>query len=271
VRKIEVVSADPCSTPGRELAPHCRVKGPFRSGSASPPGASLWMDRVLLDAGTSIRWEASHGDEALFVESGALAVLGEEERLCSAGGAIVIEAQAGPTVEARAESRVIHMGAREGLSSTVDVRPGPSLDHEDRPAPRVHVIGPRGTFEALEPGRETRFFADATCPTCSLWLLYTARSFAYESPVHSHSRDELIHVLRGEVRIGSLVAGPGTTIFIAADQPYQFRAGTEGFAFLNYRRAASEMTIRTTGERIVENGASTGMMHVLDDVNRRRP
>ena len=261
MRKIEVVSADRSWAAGRELAAHCRANGPFLCGSASPEGASIWMETVLLEAGTSIRWDASHGDEALFVASGELAVLDEEGRVCPAGGAIVIEAQSGPTIEARVASRLVHMGARQEDSAKDNLGP---RRPEDRAGPKIHVIGPRGLFEALEPGRETRFFADASCKTCSLWLLYTARSFAYESPIHSHSRDELIHVLRGEIRIGSLAAGPGSTIFIAADQPYQFRSGPEGFAFLNYRRAASEMTIRTTGERIVENGTATGMTRVSD-------
>lgn len=268
MRKIEVVKAGSRSATDREQVPHCRVEGAFRCEPASPPGVSIWMDRLRLDAGTSIRWAPPHGDEALFVERGELAVLDPAGGIAPAGGAIVIEAQAGPTVEARAETWLLHMGAREDGTAAVGVGSNASSTasptREGRSAPRVHVIGPRGTFEALEPGRETRFFADATCPTCSLWLLYTARSFAYESPVHSHSRDELIHVLRGEIRIGSLAAGPGDSIFIAADQPYRFHSGPEGFAFLNYRRSASEMTIRTTGERIVENGAATGMARVVD-------
>ncbi len=268
MRKIEVVSADRSPAAGGDGASHFpvsgRVSGPFRRRCASPPGASIWMDEILLEAGASIRWNPSHGDEALFVVSGELAVLDEEGRICPAGGAIVIEAQAGSTVEARVESRVIHMGACEDDATTVGVSRRSPPDPQDRPESKVHVIGPRGTFEALEPGRETRFFADATCPTCSLWLLYTARSFAYESPVHSHSQDELIHVLRGEIRIGSLAAGPGASIFIAANQRYQFRAGPDGFAFLNYRRAGSEMTIRGACEKIIEAGIATGMTPVPD-------
>src|SRR5262249_54809399 len=95
-------------------------------------------------------------------------------------------------------------------------------------------------------------------------LLYTSRFFAYEGPIHSHSQDELIHVLRGEISLGSLRAGQGDTLFVAADQPYRFRAGASGFAFLNYRRAASVMTMRATGETIVENGRATGMKPPVD-------
>jgi len=207
------------------------------------------MSAVELDAGATLEWDADHGDEALFVEAGALAI---GDRVCPAGGAVVVEARARATIEARAASRILHMGARDFAA------PRP----EDRGDPEVHVVGPRGVYEAIEPGRETRFFADATCPGCQLWLLFTARSFDYVSAVHSHAQDELIHVLRGEIAIGSLRAGPGSTVFIAADQPYGFRGAAGGFAFLNYRRAPSRMTIRKTGQVIVENGAATGMTRV---------
>jgi hypothetical protein len=213
------------------------------------------MRRVELGAGTTIHWDSAHGDEALFVERGELAI---GSRSCPTGGALVIEARAAPKVGAVTATRLIQMGAREQ-------RPRSDRSSEaDRPAPIVHVVGARGTFEALEAGRETRFFADATCTGCRVWLLYTARDFAYESPVHSHSQDELIHVLRGEIRIGSLCVGAGSTVFVGADQPYRFRAGDDGFAFLNYRSDASQMTIRSTGERIIETGAANGMAPVSD-------
>lgn len=253
MRKIEVVHPD--RFPMREAfsAPHCHLTGAGRGRAASPPDASVWFCALELDAGSMLRWDARHGDQALYVEGGELEVDG---RRCPAGGAIVLEAGACPTVVARSASRVLQMGARDGEATTA-VEPRPFV-------PQVHVVGPRGTFEAIEPGRDTRFFADATCPRCSLWLLFTARSFGYESPVHSHSQDELVHVLRGEVCVGSLRAGPGASLFIAADQPYQFRSGPEGFAFLNYRKAGSRMTIRPTGQQIIEAGAATGMTPVVD-------
>lgn len=252
MRKIEVVKPDRFPTQEAFSAPHCRLVGPGRGRAASPPGASIGFCALELDAGSSLRWDAGHGDEALYVESGELEVDG---RRCPGGGAIVIEAGAAAAVVARSASRVLQMGAREGAAAQAQL--------PQSGAPEIHVVGPRGTFEAIEPGRDTRFFADATCPRCSLWLLFTARTFGYESPVHSHSQDELVYVLRGEVRVGSLTAGPGSSIFVAADQPYQFRSGPEGFAFLNYRRAGSRMTIRPTGQVIVEAGAATGMTPVL--------
>lgn len=172
---------------------------------------------------------------------------------------VVVEANAVPRIMASVPTRVVHMGPRD------DAPPTDGLYGPAKPAGgHVHVVGPRGTFEAQgEPGRETRFFADATCVSCRLWLLYTARRFAYESPIHSHSQDELIHVLEGEIRLGTLRVGPGSTLFIAAHQPYHFTSGEQGFGFLNYRRDASEMTTRSTGDTLVEAGATAGLIPVL--------
>ena len=61
--------------------------------------------------------------------------------------------------------------------------------------------------------------------------------------------------------------GPGEELFdVMACSPLALaeQPRPEGFAFLNYRRAASLMTIRPTGQTIVENGASTGMVRIAD-------
>ena len=98
-----------------------------------------------------------------------------------AGPVSVAEMSAAGFRVARVATRLLHMGAHDGS------RPAePSRERASGP-PEVHVIGPRGAWEAIEPGRETRFFADATCPGCGVWLLYTARSFDYASPVHSQT------------------------------------------------------------------------------------
>jgi quercetin dioxygenase-like cupin family protein len=248
---IEVVRADPGAARAGYAAPGCALTGAAASASACPPDASIWMLAARLEAGASLAFDSEHGDEALYVEAGELSVDG---RICPEGGAIVVEAGVSPRIEAHGASRVLHMGSRDPRAAGAGAKGR---------ARGVHVIGPRGVCEAIEPGRETRFFADATCPTCGVWLLYTSRIFGYEAPVHSHSQDELIHVLRGEIFQGSLRAGPGDTLFVAADQPYRFRAGASGFAYLNYRRAASVMTMRATGQTILENGRATGMKPLL--------
>ncbi|MEZ4332512.1 MAG: hypothetical protein R3F35_12195 [Myxococcota bacterium] len=270
MRRIQVVRPErPSMTPDARPARR-RLIGPARSVAASPPEISIWMDVVLLEPGSGLERDREHDDEAIFVVDGALAV---EGRVCPTGGAIVIERGADCRVEAIGETKLLHMGSTEAGSTSAPRSSARRVSAGEASAagasgasPRVHVVGPRGRFEACEPGRETHFFADATCPTCDVWLLRTGRAFAYESPVHSHSQDELIHVLEGEIGIGSLAVRRGETLFVAADQPYRFRGNAGGFAFLNFRSGPSRMTMRATGERIVENAAATGMTPVLDGV-----
>ena len=253
---IQRVTPAEATARDHHLAPTCDADGPVESRRVSPEEASLWLVTTTLPHGTTLCWSGEHGDEALHVTEGSLAVDGRE---CPTGGAVVIEAGVATRARAEGPTRVIHLGPRDPTPPTGGLR-GPAAPEEHG----VHVIGPRGSFERVEDDRETRFFADASCPTCRLWLLYTSRSFAYESRIHSHSQDELIHVLDGEIELGTLSLGPGSTLFIAADQPYQFRAAARGFAFLNYRRDASEMRVHGEDETLVEAGLSTGMHPIAD-------
>lgn len=268
--RIEVVRPGLPSETSDARSARRRLIGPARSASASPPAVSIWMDVVELGAGSRLERDRNHDDEAIFVVEGALAI---EGRVCPTGGALVIERGAECRVEAIGGTKLLHMGSAQTRATSRPQSPAPrtspgeaSAHASSEASPRIHVVGPRGLFEACEPGRETHFFADATCPTCDVWLLRTGRAFAYESPVHSHSQDELIHVLEGEIGIGSLAVRRGETLFVAADQLYRFRGKAGGFAFLNFRSGPSRMTMRATGERIVENAAATGMTPVLDGV-----
>jgi quercetin dioxygenase-like cupin family protein len=239
------------------LGTTCMAKGPVESRCVSPAQAPLWLVSSTLPAGTTLEWNTAHGDEALYIADGSLVVDG---RQCPSRGAVILEAGVAARAHAPETTRVIHMGPRDPTPPADGFRGPAALEGH-----RAHVVGPRGTFELLEARRETRFFADSTCPTCRLWLLYTSRSFAWETRVHSHSQDELIHVLTGEIKLGSLRVGPGSTLFIEAHQLYQFRAAHGGVAFLNYRRDASRMRFQGREETLVEAGSSTGMHRVVAD------
>lgn len=221
----------------------------------SPPGYALWLVAAELEDGTSLELPSVHGDEAVYVAAGGLRV---DSRTCPPAGAAVIEAGAAPAMVADGPTRVVHVGPRDPHPETAVVGASPSAGAE------VHVVGPQGTYAAVEPGRDTHYYADSTCPTCRLTLLYTSRTVPYVSDTHSHSTDELIHLLWGEIRLGRQVVQPGDTLAIDADRRYGFRSGPDGFGFLNYRREASHQTIERGAPPRMEGGLVNGLVPVMD-------
>lgn len=55
---------------------------------------------------------------------------------------------------------------------------------------------------------------------------------------HAHESDEIIVVMRGEMRFGNNVCGVGSSALIPAYTLYSFVAGPEGVTFLNFRGRA---------------------------------
>jgi quercetin dioxygenase-like cupin family protein len=52
---------------------------------------------------------------------------------------------------------------------------------------------------------------------------------------HAHLRDEIIYVVAGSMVLGNRVLEPGSSVFIAGNTLYTFRAGPEGLRFVNFR------------------------------------
>jgi len=236
-------------------APTCRVTGGASSSRVAFDGFPLWAVTAVLAPGATLEWDGAHGDEGLYVTDGALTVGG---RACPAGGAVIVEAQAPASVAAPEGAAVVHFGPHDAAV--------PGDGHYGPPAPpphTVHVVGPGGVYAAVEPGRDTRMFADSSCPTCRITLFVTGRDEPYTSARHSHSADEILYVLRGEVRFGSRRLGPGDAVGIAGGHRYGFRSGREGFAFLNYRRDASSQTTQGDIPRL-EGGRARGLTFVND-------
>lgn len=63
-------------------------------------------------------------------------------------------------------------------------------------------------------------------------LLYEPHA---EIQLHAHDEDEIIYVLKGEMRLGQRTYAPGTSVFVAGGTFYTFRAGVEGLQILNFR------------------------------------
>lgn len=226
----------------------------------SPDGMSLWLYEVTMPSGGRLGWDQEHGDEALYVLEGTVDVCDNQTRRpVPAGGAVIVESAATAQVVAENAVRFLHMGPRE-TSPPTDGPLGPA----EPTGHSVHAVGPGGMFALVQPGRETRFFVDSSCPTCRITLMQTGRSERYHSAAHSHSQDELIHLLAGEIIVGHHVLGPGDTLYVAADRRYTFTSGDQGFSFLNYRRDASLHTlVRGTGP-VLEGGAAHGFPYVGD-------
>lgn len=253
---IEIVHAADAVVLDRHPVAGHGFDGAATARLVSPAGYSLWLVVAELADGTSIEVPPVHGDEAVYVLSGALRAAGST---CPEDGTVVIEAGASPALVAVGPTRVVHVGPRDAAVPT-DGPNGPIAG----PGTALHVVGPRGTYAAVEPGRDTHYYADSTCATCRLTLLSTARMQRYVSDTHSHSTDELIHLLWGELRLGNQVVRPGDTLAVDGDRRYGFRSGPEGFRFLNYRRDASQQTVARGSAPRMEGGLVNGLVPVMD-------
>jgi hypothetical protein len=128
----------------------------------------------------------------------------------------------------------------------------------------AHVVGPRGTYANTSETVDSHYYADSTCPTCRITLLSVGRSFGYRSEPHSHTQDELIHVVAGGINLGRRRVGPGDTVAIAAGARYGFHGDDDGFVFLNYRSDASQQMSGSASTPRMEGGVVNDMTPVMD-------
>lgn len=242
---------------GQDAHPLGRAwKGLTDARLLSPPDYPLWLVDAELADGAALEWDADHGDEGVYVERGELTVDG---RRCPAGGAVVIESKAPCTARAVGGTRVAHLGTAE----TEPPGDGP-FGPPDPDGHRVHVVGPGGVWRSgsLE-GVHAVWFADSACPTCRAAFFTVHSPEANEGPAHSHSRDEIIYVLDGGIRMGAQVYGPGTALCIPHDLRYRFRGEEGGHRFLNFRRGTSYQT-NAGAEPLIETPEARAGVYVGD-------
>jgi len=229
--------AEGCSGSGRILA--------YYDGAGDP----LHMFMHEIGRGDRLRLEPGAIDRLAYVWQGA--VEGGSCRL-DAGSSLIVEHGRSLDLTGMADaSRVLTFAA---------ARP-PS---EPRAGGHVHLLPVERVSRNADLGASgvsggMHFASD--CPTCDIWLHENhfpgSEPMAAEEQakgVHSHSEDEIIFVTAGQIRLGTKLYGPGTSLAIAADTLYSFTPGPEGLSFVNFRAGrpgdiqfANGMAISETG------------------------
>jgi quercetin dioxygenase-like cupin family protein len=183
----------------------------------------IWLWRHQLAPGARLIWERPPTGHLVYVWEGGLTV---EDQPLSAGGTFVVEHRANARVTAGASgATLLHF-------QTVGEKPP-----ANRPGGNIHVVSGEGRIDWA--GRSRYVFADANCDTCSLWLHLTNFPTQYHSSSHFHTADEIIVVVRGEMRLGARALTPGGAVAIDKDTQYGFETGPEGVGFINFRPGTS--------------------------------
>jgi quercetin dioxygenase-like cupin family protein len=241
---------------GSYSAPHCRAIGPARGALFHPEGYSLWRVVGELGQGAALVWDAAHGDEAIYVESGALVFDGT---VVGEGSTFIVEAGVPSRVDAvgtvgTALTRLVHFGTTATTSPADGMLGAPATDGRG-----VHVVRPEDADTIHFTGDATSvYFTDSTCPTCRIaFFLYDGSSFSegYTGASHFHSEDEIIHMLEGELRVGPLSVVPGAAIAVPGTLRYSLR--TPGpYRYLNYRADVSTAVVKPRSEPVLETVAN---------------
>ena len=240
------------------MAPHVEGTGVQASARVSPDGYSLWMVVSDLHDGATLEWATDHGDDGVYVVSGALDVDG---RTCPTDGALIVESGVSCNARAVGPTRVVRCGPRDAAPPSDGLYGPPSGAGHG-----VHVVGDRGWFASgRREGVAVRWFADSTCPTCRVALFHVRRAEGgVRDRSHTHTQDELIYVLEGSLVVAGEEHGPGTCLAFPALARYSLTSGPQGFAILNYRRDASVQAYRPGEPEELEGGLARGGVAVND-------
>ena len=173
---------------------------------------------------------------------------------------------------AAGSSAIVERGASQEIGGAVEgaqvllfsAAPGSGEGNRQRGG-HVHLLPaadvPRLAAEAGSSGVSGGLHADSACETCAVWLHENQfppgmdlSAEQAERGVHSHTEDEIIFVIGGEIRLGSKLYGTGTALAIAADTLYGFTAGPLGLSFVNFRAAMPGDISFAHGAKISETG-----------------
>ena len=215
-------------------APDCSARGSVHSSIFRPNEGSLWCLRARLAPGSSLHWSGRQGDQVLYVLEGSLDAAGQN---CGAGTAVVVEAGLHEAVRANTASYVVHFG------TTALQNPNRNVGHRG-----LHVIE---EAEMREPhgslgNSRTRFFLDGTFASCPLALMLvdaSSQASSHKVGSHSHTEDEILYLLAGELQFGRSRILPGMCVAVPHGTLYGFTS-PGSYKFLNFRGATSMSTFR---------------------------
>ena len=198
------------------------------------PGAALELDRPAFG-------------HIYYVRSGSIEAEGET---LTPGGAVISEHFCTTALRAGPEGAVL-----------LDFHaPDSCRDKPAKAGGHVHVVGEEGILRIGnfrntnlkdEAGYTGILWADSDCPSCDLWLHQSSLvgPVPQEGSLHSHSADEIIFILAGEMLMGRRRIAPGTAMAIDGDTRYRVGVPAEGLAFLNFRSHCSVVSMFEQGAK----------------------
>ena len=221
-------------------APYTTVAGNVMASGAFPTDFNLWQVQAEVEPDAELEWAPEHGDEALYVLSGAIR-LGEE--ICGPGSSVVIDSHVAARVHVVEPGSILHCGTWAKEPPRSGPR-GPVV----REGHGVAVIPSNGVHESHyhRDGIETigTVLSDPRRPTCRLDLFRVATNGAANVGSHSHSEDEMIYVTEGTLRVGPDAVHAGMSIAIRGGRRYGFRT-TGAHEFINYRADLATLLMGT--------------------------
>jgi hypothetical protein len=191
-------------------------------------GDPVHVHQYRVPAGARASWPNAGRGMIAYVYSGVVEVAGT---LLRAGSIFTLEHNASAAAIAREDAHIVTFGVSEACSA------GPEGD-----GGHLHILTAEAVprlLAAFDGGKVgNALLADATCPTCSLWLHESILESDGEVPLHSHSEDEVILIIDGDMLIGNRLCGPGTVLAINRNTLYSLKAGKSGATFINFRPAS---------------------------------
>jgi hypothetical protein len=188
----------------------------------------LQLHRLGPDA--TLRIDGGERDRLVYVWEGAIEAGGTR---MDRGSSLVVEIGASLTVTAGSEgATVLSYNLRDELA-------------EPRVGGHVHLM-PTGIVPRTDSMLGSTIGAgihfNAECPTCTLWLHENDFLGDHVVAPHSHSKDELIFIREGSIRLGTKLYPRGTAVLLQADTDYGFASGPDGMGTVDFRGGAPILT-----------------------------